>query len=95
MELFDQTCDMVLRAAYQVSGFTGGPVNFEQIAEVVPVPPEQLQALLWRHCRRAGECLPLLKRAPLRRHRMELVVRRAFLRCLSRRCFRIFSGPLR
>ncbi len=37
----DPICRNVLRAAYQISGFTESPVSFDQIANVSPISEEK------------------------------------------------------
>jgi hypothetical protein len=39
----DPVCQQVLRAAYQISGLTGGAVAVEQVSRAVPVSPDQLR----------------------------------------------------
>jgi hypothetical protein len=39
---FDETCNAIVRAAYQISGLTGARVSYEQLNAVVPLTREDL-----------------------------------------------------
>jgi RIO-like serine/threonine protein kinase len=46
MSDFDRDCNAVLRAAYQISGFTGSSVSLEQIINVTSIEMEELRKIV-------------------------------------------------